>query len=349
MDAGVEITLLDAAKFVGGKLVGPDAMVHRFCSLDAPHPGALAFVEHANRFDKSAEQRPSGLIVKEEIDGLDDIGQIIVGNPRLAFVKMMKYFHPPVVVEDDFRHPSAVVAEDAAVGEPVYIGPGCVVESGAVIEQGCRLTAQVYIGRDTRIGGKCLIHPGVKILHDVRIGERCIIGPGVVIGADGFGFVPEGDVIHKVPQVGMVIIGDDVEIGANCTIDRATLDATMIGDMTKLDNLVQVGHNVLIGKRVRMAGQVGIAGGVTLGDDIVVGGQAGIKEGVHLGNRIMVGGRAGVLRDLPDDMIVSGYPAREHRHQLKVEAAMQRLPKILKRFSRLFDEMGDEKKDRSKE
>ena len=349
MDAGFEITLSEAAKFVGGKLIGPDAMVHRFCSLDAPHPGAVAFVEFAKRYDRLSEQQPSGVIVKEEIDDLDDIGQIVVENPRLAFVKLMKYFHPPVVVKDDFRHPSAVVAEDAAVGEPVYIGPGCVVESGAVIEKGCRLTAQIYVGRDTHIGGNCLIQPGVKILHEVRIGARCIIGPGVVIGSDGFGFVPEGDVIHKVPQVGVVIIGDDVEIGANCAIDRATLDATMIGDMTKLDNLVQVGHNVLIGKRARLAGQAGIAGGVTLGDDIVVGGQAGFKNGVHLGNRIMVGGRAGVLRNVQDDMIISGFPAREHRHQLRVEAAMQRLPKIFKRLSKLVDEMDDEKEDRLKE
>lgn len=348
MDAGIEITLSEAAKLVGGKLVGPDAMVHRFCSLDAPQPGAVAFVERIGRFDKSLNPMPSGLIVPEEIEGIGNVGQVVVENPRLAFVKLMKYFHPPVRVEDDFRHPTAVVSEDAAVGEPAYIGPGCIVESGAVIGSGCYFAAQVYIGRDARIGSKCLIHPGAKVMHDVHIGDRCVIGPGAVVGSDGFGFVPHGEEILKVPQVGMVIIGHDVEIGANTTIDRATIDATMIGDMTKIDNLVQVGHNVLIGKRVRIAAQVGFSGGVTIGDDVVMGGQAGVGHGKHIGNKAMIAGRAGVTHNVHDGTAVSGYPAREHRHQLQVEAAIHRLPKLFKRFQKLLEQMGDDE-DRLKE
>jgi UDP-3-O-[3-hydroxymyristoyl] glucosamine N-acyltransferase len=337
-----EITLSEAAKLIEGSLRGPDATVYGFCSLDVPHPGAIAFVERAGRFNPETTPRPSGLIVPELLDGLDDLGQIVVDNPRLAFVKLMMYFHPPAHVEDNFRHASAVVAEDAAVGEPVHIGPYAVIEPGAVIGAGTFISAQNYIGKDAHIGCDCLIQPGAKILHEVHIGDRCIIGAGSVIGCDGFGYVVKDEEMLKVPQVGTVLIGDDVEIGANCTVDRATLDATLIGDMTKLDNLVQVGHNVRIGNRVRIAAQCGFAGGVSIGDDSVLGGQVGVAPAIHIGKRAMIGARAGVTHTVHDRQAVSGYPAREHRKQLLVEAACNRLPELIKKYERFLSEKGPE-------
>ncbi len=340
MTEGRDIRLSKAAKLVGGELHGPDATVYGFCSLDVPHPGAVAFVERLGRFDPAAEPRPSGLIVPRLIDGLDGTGQIVVKNPRLAFVRLMQFFHPAARVEDDFRHASAVIATDAVIGEPSHIGPGCVIEPGAVIGAGTRISAQAYIGEDVRIGEECLLHPGVKILHGVQIGDRCIIGAGTVIGSDGFGFVADGEEILKVPQVGTVLIGNDVEIGANCSIDRAALDATLIGDMTKIDNLVQVGHNVRIGRRVRIAAQCGFAGGASVGDDALFAGQVGVAPAVNIGNRAMAGAQAGVTHAVYDGQVVSGYPAREHRRQLMVEAACNRLPELIKKFERLIDEKG---------
>ena len=325
---------------VDGKLIGPDAKVSFFCSLDKPQSGAIAFVEKPGRFDGNSATPLSGLIVRKQMERLKNIGQIVVDNPRLAFVKLMQYFHPPSVVEDDFRHRSAFIAEDAVVGLPSHIGPNCLIEPGTVIESGCHLVSNVYVGSHAKIGNNCFIHTGVKILNDVRIGHRCIIGPGTVIGSDGFGYVVHGQEILKVPQVGTVVIGDDVELGANVTIDRATIDATIIGEMTKIDNLVQVGHNVRIGKRVRIAAQCGLAGGVTIGDDVVMGGQVGVGHGVNIGNRAMVGAQAGVTRDFPDDIAISGYPAREHRQTLMVEAACRRLPELFKRYGSLLRDVG---------
>jgi len=339
LETGREITLSEAAEILGGTLIGPDSKVNRFCSLDKPQSGAIAFVEKPGRLDHSLTPLPSGLIVGKQIEHIKDIGQIVVDNPRLAFVKMMQFFHPPSVVEEDFRHPSAIIAENAVVGIPAYIGPGCVIECDVVIESGCRLVSDVYIGARTKIGNNCLIHTGVKLLNDVRIGHRCIIGPGTVIGSDGFGFIVRGEEILKVPQVGTVVIGDDVELGANVTIDRATIDATIIGDMTKIDNLVQIAHNVHVGKRVRIAAQCGLAGGVTIGDDVVMGGQVGVGHGITIGSRVMIGAQAGVTRDFSDDIAISGYPAREHRHMLMVEAACQRLPELFKRYGSLLREM----------
>jgi UDP-3-O-[3-hydroxymyristoyl] glucosamine N-acyltransferase len=327
---------------LGGILVGPDATVNRFCSLDNPRTGAVAFIERPGKVKEFAGLRPAGLIVSKPANDYKDIGQIVVDDPRLAFVKLMQFFHPPSTVERNFRHPSAVVDENAAIGEPSHIGPGCVIEAGVVMESGCRLVSNVFVGHGTRVGNDCLINPGVKILHDVRIGHRCIIGPGTVIGSDGFGFVPDGEMIHKVPQVGTVIIGDDVELGANVTVDRATIDETVIGDMTKIDNLVQVGHNVHIGKRVRIAAQCGFSGGARVGDDVVMGGQAGVTHGVQIGDRVRIAGRAGVTRYTPDDMAVSGFPAREHRRALVVEASCQRLPELFKYYNAVLKHLGED-------
>ncbi len=328
---------------LNGILVGPDATVSGFCSLNNPRHHAVAFVERPGLFKAEIDPRPAGIIIRKPFGELDGVGQIVVENPRLAFVKLMHYFHPPVVVESNFRHPTAVVDDDAVIGEPSHIGPGCVIESCAVIGSGCSLVADVFVGQNSKIGNDCLIQPGVKVLHDVRIGNRCIIGPGCVLGSDGFGFVPEGEKVLKVPQVGGVLIEDDVEMGANVTIDRATMDDTVIGEMTKLDNLIQVGHNVTIGKRVRIAAQSGLSGGARVGDDVVMGGQVGVAQGVIIGDGAMIGAQAGVTRHVPDGKAVSGYPAREHRHTLMVEACCQRLPELFKKFNLLVEELDRER------
>jgi UDP-3-O-[3-hydroxymyristoyl] glucosamine N-acyltransferase len=181
LNDGNEITLSEAAELVGGKLVGPDARVFGLCSLDAPHPGAVAFVEQPKRFDTKKEPSPTGLVVPAPIDGIGHIGQIVVDNPRLAFVKLMMFFHPRIVVEDDFRHPTVVIDEDAVIAQPAHIDAYCIIEPKAVIGAGCFIYPQVYIGANARIGEQCILYPGAKIMHDVRIGDRCIIGPGAVV------------------------------------------------------------------------------------------------------------------------------------------------------------------------
>jgi UDP-3-O-[3-hydroxymyristoyl] glucosamine N-acyltransferase len=209
------------------------------------------------------------------------------------------------------------VEQSAQIGPAVQIWPGC------------------YIGRNVIIGAETKIYPNVVVMQDVTIGTRCIIHPGAVIGSDGFGFVPTKSGNVKVPQIGRVIIGDDVEIGANTTIDRATLDSTIISDDVKIDNLVQIAHNVKIGPHTRIAAQAGMSGRVEIAENVVIGGQAGFGNGIKIGANSLVGARAGVIGDVPAGNKVSGYPARDHRKALRLLALQNRLPEIFERLEDL--------------
>jgi UDP-3-O-[3-hydroxymyristoyl] glucosamine N-acyltransferase len=259
---------------------------------------------------------------------------IRVKNPRLAFARVLELFYVaayrPTGVSD-----RAAVAKDAVVGEDCSIHPFAVLAGQARIGNRVTIHSGAFVGEGSTIGDDCVIHANVSIGHRTTVGKRVIIHSGTVVGSDGFGFVTDGGVHHKIPQVGGVIIEDDVEIGGNCTIDRATLGFTRIGKGTKLDNQVHVAHNVTIGEHCLLAGQVGIAGSSTLGNYVVFGGQAGVADHTTVGDRVMAGGKAVIARDVEAGQVIAGYNAMPLRDWLKVQAVLPKLPELKKLIARL--------------
>jgi UDP-3-O-[3-hydroxymyristoyl] glucosamine N-acyltransferase len=252
-----------------------------------------------------------------------------VTNPRLAFAQTLSllYVKPyaPTGISD-----RAVIGRDAVIGAEPSVHPYAVVEDGARIGSRVTLYPGVYVGRGSVIGDDCTLYPTVSIREGVTIGSRVIIHSGTVIGSDGFSFVTDGGIHHKIPQVGGVIIGDDVEIGANCAIDRATLGNTVIKKGTKLDNLVHIAHNVVIGEHCLIAGQVGIAGSAVLGNYVVFGGQVGVGDHRTVGDRVMAGGKSVITRDVEPGQVMAGFNAMPLRDWLKVQAVLPKLPELKK-------------------
>lgn len=255
-------------------------------------------------------------------------------DPSLAMAKLCEKIQEKLYVKPEpGLHPSAWIHSDAHVGEGASIGPGCFVGAGSNIGEGTILEHGVHVGDNVKIGADCCIMANVVIRDRCVVGDRVRIHSGTVVGADGFGYVQVGnlpDVVHyKVPQIGIVVIEDDVEIGANCAIDRARLGETRIGQGSKLDNLVQIGHNVRIGRRCILCAQVGIAGSTTIGDYVVLWGQAGTVGHIKIGNFAFVGAQAGVAKSLPDGAKVTGTPARPLSDTLRADAALLKLPSIM--------------------
>ncbi len=331
----ITATLGRLADVCGGRVEGdPDVIIRGVCSLDDPRADYIALAVTPSRIHwKDSSEIPAALIVAKPVDQPVK-GLLVHENPRLVFSRALEYFHPDEQVEGVIC-PQAVVADDAEIDPTASVGPFAVVESGAKVAARARIGAGCYVGGRSSIGEDTRLYPNVTVLHDVTIGARCIIHSGVVIGSDGFGYTPTPEGNIKVPQVGTVEIGDDVEIGANTCIDRATLDATVIQADAKIDNLVQIAHNVRIGEHARIAAQAGMPGRVIIEKNVVVAGQAGFQNGITVGEGSVVGGQAGVTRHVPPGSRVSGYPARDHRQALQLLAAQNRLPEILERLEKL--------------
>jgi UDP-3-O-[3-hydroxymyristoyl] glucosamine N-acyltransferase len=257
------------------------------------------------------------------------IPSLTVKNPRYAFAQALRLFHERPYAAGGISE-RAMIGSDVFMGTDVTIHPFAVVADGARIGSRVTLYPGVFVGTGAVIGNDCLLYPSVSVLDGVVIGNRVIIHSGAVLGSDGFGFVTEGGVHHKILQVGGVIIEDDVEIGANCTVDRATMGNTVIKKGSKLDNMVHIAHNVTVGEHCLLAGQIGIAGSSTLGKYVVIGGQAGVGDHLTVGDRVMVGGGTAVTRDVEPGQIIAGYNAMPLRDWLKVQAILPRLPELKK-------------------
>lgn len=264
------------------------------------------------------------------------LAAIFVDKPRNAFARVLRELHPEPAPAPGV-HPSAVVAESAALGEGVSVGPSCVVEDEVEIAAGSTLAAGVWIGRGAKLGVDCRVFGNVSIYPGVVVGDRARLHAGCSLGSDGFGFVFENGRHEKFPQIGGLRIGDDVEIGANTTIDRGALGDTVIDDGAKIDNLVHIGHNCQIGKHVVIAAQTGMSGGVTIEDYVVLGGQVGIGEGARIGQGAQVGGQAGPLPNhtLAGGQAYWGTPARPYREHMKKLAIVERLPKLVEEIKQL--------------
>jgi UDP-3-O-[3-hydroxymyristoyl] glucosamine N-acyltransferase len=314
----------EIADYIGGELRGTsDVMLSSVASLKNAGAADLSYADE--KFHEEVKSSRAGCVI---VSGGDFRGRtvIVARNPKLAFARAAAW-----LLEQERNdvgiHPSAVIASDAQIGKNVKVGPLAIVESGAVIGDGTVLEAGSYVGRSSRVGIDCVLHPKVVIYAGVDIGDRVIIHSGAVIGADGFGFVKDGKTHVKFPQVGKVVIEDDVEIGANTCIDRGSLETTIIRRGTKLDNLIQIAHNVDIGEHTVIAAQTGISGSSTLRSECVIGGQVGIGEHAILEDKTIIGGQGGVLngKHVRGGEVLWGTPVRPLREFLLQQAYLARL------------------------
>ena len=322
-------TLAELAQELGGVVVGDGSIVIRgVAGIREAQPGDLTFLANARYEGYLGETRASAIIC-DRSPREAHLPLLQVDHPYLAFQKAVRLFRPDLYQPLPGVHPTAVVSPAATLGEGVSIGPHCVVEAGASIGARTVLIAGCYVGVQASIGEGGLLYPRVTVREECLIGARCILHAGAVIGADGFGFAFDAGRYHKVPQVGNVVLGDDVEVGANTTIDRATTDSTRIGDGCKIDNLVQIGHNVQMGRHCIVVAQVGISGSTILEDYVTIGGQAGVVGHLRLGKGVQIGAQSGVTKSIPAGAKMNGTPAEPLSLSLRLHAWLRRLPEVL--------------------
>lgn len=329
-------TVADLAHRVGADVLGdPDRPLSGVASLEVAGPEDLSFFARETLRAAVHGTRAGAVLTPRSFDASGVPFSVLrVEDPQLSFARIVGLFHPEPEPPPGI-HPSARVDEGARIGESVSLGPGVVVEDGARIGRGTWVGPGTLVGRGARIGVDCRLGHAVSILHRVEIGDRVRVHAGARIGTDGFGYVEGPEGAHKVPQVGGCVIGDDVEIGANCTIDRGALDDTWIGERTKLDNLVHVGHNVRIGSDCLVAAHVGIAGSSEIGAGTQFGGQAGVAGHLTIGAGARIAGQTGVIQDVAPGAELGGTPARPRRSWLKEAAHLGRLPNLFRRVARL--------------
>jgi len=339
----VKSTLQELASITGGELVGdPAAIITGAASLADAAKGEMAFFANAKYLSALRKTRASVVFVPR--DFAQEIGpaQIRVADPEKAFEQIILQWAPAPIRYEPMIHPTAIIAAEVKLGARVSIQPYAVIERGATIGDDTIIGANSYIGHETVIGPNCLIYPHATIRERTRIGARVIIHSGAVLGADGFGFEIKEGRQQKIPQIGIVQIDDDVEIGANTTIDRARFGRTWIREGAKIDNLVQIAHNVVVGKHAAIASQVGIAGSSRVGDYVMIGGQAGVTGHIQLGDRTIVGAKSGVSKSLPADSgIWWGIPAAPFRKAQERLTWIHRLGQLFDRVKALEKKLDD--------
>ena len=341
-------SLNDIAAFVGGTVSGDgEAPIEGIRGLEEAGPGDLTFLANA-KYRRLLETTGAGAILVAPGTMAAGKNLLLVADPYSALGKLLAWFYPeeeepPGISGQAVIEAGAEVSAEAVIYPGVYIGRRARVERGAVLYPG------VFIGREAVIGEETTLYPRVTVYRRCRIGRRVILHAGVVVGSDGFGFANPGRENRKIPQVGYVQIDDDVEIGANTTIDRGTIGRTWIRQGAKIDNLVQIAHNVVIGERSVIVAQVGISGSTQLGTGVVLGGQAGVVGHIRIGDYVMAAARAGIHKDVPPGQIVAGAPHRPHREWLKQEAALAKLPEMRAALAALQARIATLEKNSAKE
>lgn len=306
--------------------------VRGVASLEDAGPEDISFLANQKYARHLSSTHAKAVIVHSDCETPSTILALRVSDPYMAFLKVLVLFntrHPDIVAKG--VHPLAFIHPEAHVGNDVSVGQFASIAEGVTVGDGTTIGSGTVVLSGSTIGKGCLLYPNVTVMDGCLIGDRVIIHSGTVIGSDGFGFAPFGGKYHKIPQIGTVRIGDDVEIGANTTIDRAAFGTTVIESGVKIDNLVQIAHNVRVASHTVIAAQVGISGSTKIGSWVRLGGQAGLQGHITVGDGASAGGQAGVTKDIPPGETVSGYPAKPHMEAMRLEAALRRVPELLKK------------------
>lgn len=333
-------SLCDIANLVHGVIIGDDSIrVSSLSPIDNIAPGTLVFADSNENLQLAEGSQAAAILVSQAIS-VSQKPLIQVAHPLKAFISLLHYFNPAPKITPAI-HPTAVIGEGVQLGEQVFVGPYVVIEAGSVIGNHCVLKSHIHIGRNVTLGANTTIHPHVTIYDNCKIGARVIIHASTVIGADGFGYTFVDGKHLKVPHMGCVEIHDDVEIGANTAVDRATMGATIIGEGTKIDNLVQVAHSVKLGKHNILCGFTGIAGSCTTGNHVIFAANVGVSDHVRIDDGVILGARTGVQpkKHLKAGTVYFGNPARPKDIALKHELAVNRIPLIRKNIKTLTEQV----------
>jgi UDP-3-O-[3-hydroxymyristoyl] glucosamine N-acyltransferase len=330
-------SVAELAERIGGRVVGNgDVPIARIAAVDEATAETLTFAVEDRYVAAAFDSAAAAVLVDESLSLPQGAKKpiILVKNARAALAALLGLVRAPRP-RGPFRHASAIVAVDADVSADAYVGAHVCIGAGARIEPGCTIEAGAYVGSGAIVGEGSWLQPRSCLMDDCIVGKRAVLHAGCIVGSEGFGWAFVEERLERIPQAGNVVIGDDVEIGANTCVDRAQTGSTTIGDGTKIDNLVQIGHNCRIGKHCVFAALSGLAGSTVIGDYVKVGGQVGFKGHITVGSHVTIAGQTGVWGDVADGVTLSGMPGREHRERLKTEVMLRKLPNLLARVEAL--------------
>lgn len=334
----LEFSAEQIAHILQGTVEGdPKALVHDFAKIEEASIGQLTFLANSKYEPFLYTTKASIVLVNADFAPKGEYSATLIRVPDAyaGLATLMQMVEQQLNVRPTGIHTRATIAEGVEVAHVAYIGAGAVIEEGVTLGEGCYIYPNVYIGRGTTIGANTILYPNVVVYHRCEIGSRCILHAGAVVGADGFGFAPQLDGYHKIPQLGNVVIEDDVEIGANTCVDRAVMGSTRIKRGAKLDNLVQIAHNCEVGNHTVMAAQGGMAGSSKIGSWCQTGGQVGIAGHLSIGDRVQLGGQTGVLGNIESDKVMLGSPAMEARNAMRAYAVLNKLPDLYRTVGQL--------------
>ena len=337
-------TLEEIAARLGGRLEGPSVAaggnlrILGVAAIGEAREGDLTFATDAKYLRAALQSKASAVLTEADalraLDHEPEKAVIVVGSAREGLAQLLRMFEP-AREKGTKIHPSAVIDPTASIGPDAHVGPNAVVGASAKIGARVTLCANCVVGSGAQIGDDALLGAGSAFLERCVAGDRLVLQPGAVVGSDGFGYVFSDGSWVKIPQVGTVVLGDDVEVGANSCIDRAQTGATRIGDGTKIDNLVQIGHNCHIGRSVAIAGLAGLSGSANVGDGTRIGGMTGVRGHLTIGSHVTIAGNSMIWGDVPDGAFVSGQPAQDHRAELRWQASLRKVPNLIERVNAL--------------
>ena len=337
----MEFSAKQIAEYIQGVIVGDEnASVHTFAKIEEGIPGALSFLSNPKYTHFIYDTQSSIVLVNKDFEPEREVKATLikVDNAYESLAKLMSLYEASIPKKTGID-PLASIAKTAQIGENVYIGPFACIEEGVVIGDNTYIHPHVTVGYNAKVGENTILYPHVTIYHDCRVGNNCILHAGSVVGADGFGFAPSPEGYEKIPQIGIAILEDDVEIGANTCIDRATMGATVIHKGVKLDNLIQIAHNVEVGSNTVMASQVGVAGSAKIGEWCMFGGQVGVAGHIKVGDHVNVGAQSGIPGNTKSGQTLMGYPAIDPRQFAKSAAVYKKLPEMYTELGRLQKEI----------
>ena len=346
----MEFSAKQIAEFIQGTIVGDEnATVHTFAKIEEGIPGAISFLSNPKYTHYIYDTQSSIVLVNKDFEPEKEIKATLikVDNAYESLAKLLNLYEMSKPKKTGID-PLAYIAPTANIGQNVYIAPFACVGDNAEIGDNTSLHPHATVGSGAKVGSNCILYPHVTVYHDCRVGNNCILHAGSVVGADGFGFAPSPEGYEKIPQIGIAILEDEVEIGANTCIDRATMGATIIRKGVKLDNLIQIAHNVEVGSHTVMASQVGVAGSTKIGEWCMFGGQVGVAGHITVGNKVNMGAQSGVNGSVKDGKALIGTPPIEFKNYFKSSAVFKKLPDMYLELASLKKELDELKKQLNK-